>query len=453
MQARIVDLESEVERMASSSLSDRTTPKSNSLTPSPFVSSSDSWTGLMGEIQSNSNFGSTTRKKEVKKRCKKVTTLLHVVSEKYGDSMSCVLANSFIFGNNAERSEVRDIISDVANMIIEAIGSKKGLSGLLSSEIYDRIMKSMRVPDWILPYFKLQTKPPDSEWQTLLNLTQLGKNNLKPDNVLLEKRLQKWNPVIIDFGKARFMSSPKPLMPLLKSAQESCFERLKELKNGENVDKKPGHQKSFVVDLAFHCFNRFVQNAKPMPNLDTRKYVRPSALQNYEEKEHGFDVAENNSSSQPPAEMNCPNCLNRNCPPSSLPSFNISCLSRVEGPSLDPQKKWYILSKKIIGTASAQLVDFAKNISKIFHNVVKSVPARELRPAKTGGIAAAFRNYTCLPSSLYVKLREGLALPFQTGLLLNQVPRRRRHVYQVPTVRSKKFKVIQILDRRQGREK
>ncbi|KAL9977020.1 hypothetical protein ACROYT_G014380 [Oculina patagonica] len=105
-------------------------------------------------------------------------------------------------------------------MIIEAKGSKKDFSGLLTSETYDHIMKGMRVPDWVLLYFKLQTKFPDSARQTLLNLTQLGKNNLKPDNVLLEKRLQKWNPVIIDFAKARFMSNPKLLMPLLKSAQE-----------------------------------------------------------------------------------------------------------------------------------------------------------------------------------------------------------------------------------------
>ena len=45
-------------------------------------------------------------------------------------------------------------------------------------------------------------------------------NDLKSDNVLLEKREEKWNPVIIDFGKARFISTPKPLMSLSSSAQE-----------------------------------------------------------------------------------------------------------------------------------------------------------------------------------------------------------------------------------------
>ena len=42
-------------------------------------------------------------------------------------------------------------------------------------------------------------------------------NDLKSNNILLEKRQEKWNPVIIDFGKAGFISKPKPLMSLSSS--------------------------------------------------------------------------------------------------------------------------------------------------------------------------------------------------------------------------------------------
>ena len=45
-------------------------------------------------------------------------------------------------------------------------------------------------------------------------------NDLTSDNVLLEKRQEKWNPVIIDFRKARFISKPKPLMSLSSSVRE-----------------------------------------------------------------------------------------------------------------------------------------------------------------------------------------------------------------------------------------
>ena len=171
MQARIADLESEMERMVTSSIPDH----SSSCSPSSCESSPDS---SIEDIQNSPNFGSTTKKRKVQKKCKEVMVSLHDVSEKYGESISCVLANSFIFGADAERSEVKDIISDVVDMIMEAKGSKKGLSELLSSETYSRIMKSMRVPDWVLLYFKLQTRLPDSAWQTLLNLTQLGKSKV-----------------------------------------------------------------------------------------------------------------------------------------------------------------------------------------------------------------------------------------------------------------------------------
>lgn len=45
-------------------------------------------------------------------------------------------------------------------------------------------------------------------------------NDLKSNNVVMEQREQKWNPVIIDFGKARFFSDPKPVMSLPEVKQE-----------------------------------------------------------------------------------------------------------------------------------------------------------------------------------------------------------------------------------------
>lgn len=45
-------------------------------------------------------------------------------------------------------------------------------------------------------------------------------NDIKSNNVVLEKPGEQWNPVIIDFGKARRIANPKPLMDLSPSAQE-----------------------------------------------------------------------------------------------------------------------------------------------------------------------------------------------------------------------------------------
>ncbi|KAL9951843.1 hypothetical protein ACROYT_G044578 [Oculina patagonica] len=45
-------------------------------------------------------------------------------------------------------------------------------------------------------------------------------NDLKCNNVVLEYRDQQWNPVIIDFGKARFISDPKPVLLMKAEKQE-----------------------------------------------------------------------------------------------------------------------------------------------------------------------------------------------------------------------------------------
>lgn len=51
-------------------------------------------------------------------------------------------------------------------------------------------------------------------------------NDFKSNNVLLEKQKElQWNPVIIDFGKARFIADSKPLMSLTASSQKSYKRR------------------------------------------------------------------------------------------------------------------------------------------------------------------------------------------------------------------------------------
>ncbi|XP_031563017.1 uncharacterized protein LOC116298634, partial [Actinia tenebrosa] len=87
--------------------------------------------------------------------------------------------------NEKDKYFVSSTISEVVDMIMDAVGEKKGLRELFLPETYDRLLKSMRVPDWVLLYFKLQTKLPDDAWQTLLNLTHLGRSGNSLDNAVL----------------------------------------------------------------------------------------------------------------------------------------------------------------------------------------------------------------------------------------------------------------------------
>jgi len=128
-------------------------------------------------MKNSPNLGTTTRKRRVLNKCGRVMASLSDVSQKYQETISCVLGKSFIFGGEAEKGQVRDIISGVVVMVMEAKGNS-GFSELLSSEANARVLQSMRASDWVLLYFKLQARLPDSTWQTLLNLSQLGKSGV-----------------------------------------------------------------------------------------------------------------------------------------------------------------------------------------------------------------------------------------------------------------------------------
>ena len=54
-----------------------------------------------------------------------------------------------------------------------------------------------------------------------VHIREILHNVLKSNNVVLEKQNEvQWNPVIIDFGKARFRTDPKPLLSLTASSQK-----------------------------------------------------------------------------------------------------------------------------------------------------------------------------------------------------------------------------------------
>jgi hypothetical protein len=86
------------------------------------------------------------------------------VCERHHESLGWVLWNYFIFGNDDKKTYVRDTISNIVDKVMDANSSNKGLSDLLYPETYKTILNTMRVPDWVLLYFKLQTNLPDSDW-------------------------------------------------------------------------------------------------------------------------------------------------------------------------------------------------------------------------------------------------------------------------------------------------
>ena len=69
-------------------------------------------------------------------------------------------------------------LSEILNLVMDSKGTKKGIKDLLLAKTHQRVLQSMRVPDWVLLYLKIQAELPDAAWQTLLNLTQFGRSGV-----------------------------------------------------------------------------------------------------------------------------------------------------------------------------------------------------------------------------------------------------------------------------------
>lgn len=74
--------------------------------------------------------------------------------------------------------------------VIKVKGTQNTLRALLTEEVQEELISGMRVPDWTLLYLKLLTRTPDSAWQTLLNVTHLGKSRQNSDTPLLVTKNQ-----------------------------------------------------------------------------------------------------------------------------------------------------------------------------------------------------------------------------------------------------------------------
>ncbi|XP_022807476.1 uncharacterized protein LOC111344507 [Stylophora pistillata] len=170
LQTRISDLESSME-------SDNFSFNSPCCSSTPLSSSSSSCSSIE-DTKNRSDLGTTNKKRQILKRCREIRAVLDDVSERYNESIAAVLGNSFLYGTDGERERVQGIISEVVDLVTKSKGSKNVLTELLLPETLENVFQSIRVPDWVLLFFKLLTRLPDSAWQTLLNLTRLGKSGV-----------------------------------------------------------------------------------------------------------------------------------------------------------------------------------------------------------------------------------------------------------------------------------
>lgn len=99
------------------------------------------------------------------------------VCSRHKASVASVLGHLCTHDPQQQPSEARDIISEIVTSVTVKKGVKRGLQTLVP-DVLQQYMQQFRVPDWVLLYFKLEAKVPDEGWQTMINLTKLGRTGV-----------------------------------------------------------------------------------------------------------------------------------------------------------------------------------------------------------------------------------------------------------------------------------
>lgn len=99
------------------------------------------------------------------------------VYSRHKASVASVLGHLCTNDPAKEPSETQDIIS-----VTEKKGVKRGLKAIVP-DLLQQYLHQFRVPDWVLLYFKLEARIPDEGWQTMINLTKMGRTGKGTQNL------------------------------------------------------------------------------------------------------------------------------------------------------------------------------------------------------------------------------------------------------------------------------
>jgi len=81
------------------------------------------------------------------------------------ESLAIVLSHLCAFGD----TEATAILNEVS--VRKRV--KRTVEDLIGEETFTKYVGSLRVPDWILLYFKTKARFPGKTWQAVLNITKL----------------------------------------------------------------------------------------------------------------------------------------------------------------------------------------------------------------------------------------------------------------------------------------
>ena len=127
----------------------------------------------MKEICQNQEIDTPEKAMLLKSRANSLFKTVSDVCEQNRETLVSVLGHMCALKDQ----QAQEIVKDVVDMVVEKRGLKT-FKELISEEALQSYVKAMRVPDWVLVYFKIKARISDSTWQTAINCTNLGRTGV-----------------------------------------------------------------------------------------------------------------------------------------------------------------------------------------------------------------------------------------------------------------------------------
>ena len=134
----------------------------------------------LAEICNNSDLDTPEKTLMVEKRGKLVINDINEVCERHRESLATVLSHLCAFGD----TEATAILNEVIEKVSVRKGVKRTVEDLIGEETFSKYVESLRVPDWILLYFKTKARISGNTWQAVLNITKLGRTGVSANKII-----------------------------------------------------------------------------------------------------------------------------------------------------------------------------------------------------------------------------------------------------------------------------
>ena len=102
-----------------------------------------------------------------------------MTDRRYKETLTSILGFACKYTSTREEGDGRRVVSDVIDHLVAQEGVKEALNKLVSNETLIEYVSTMKSPDWVQLYLKLQARIPDHQWQNILNLTQFGPSKVR----------------------------------------------------------------------------------------------------------------------------------------------------------------------------------------------------------------------------------------------------------------------------------